>query len=454
VPLCEPRTRPAASRCVNCVRADITTTMRKTILVGLAGLLLLLVGASAASAKLDRDQLKSWLVKELQGRGLAVDKVGYCKPNAAHDVYSCVWHAEGEWPGEVPYECHGHARYEVKSRDWWVSACHNRIPTEIPLLPNPGPPPLVGFNQGWTEQPSLLGDAARAGSEVVRQNLSWDGVERNQGSYDWNTYDAFYRNALANGQLPLLLFVNAPCWAQAHPSDCLHGDDRMHPSPAHYDDAANFALAAARRYPLAIGLEVWNEPNWKYFWGSSPDPRAWGRLVKAVADRLHSAGVQMPVVSGGLIPLNQNHDTDSAMPQRKFLLRAYKTGGPQAADAIGTHPYPYRPWNDDYVGSVRAKLAEIDDVMGHHGDADKPIWVTETGVSTDNGFTLAQQGQALAAIYRTLLRVDHPIPVVIFHRLADTPYMNGSTDHYGLIDHAGHRKPAYCDVAAVLDHPC
>jgi polysaccharide biosynthesis protein PslG len=428
--------------------------MRRNIVIGIV--LCLLAVPAAAAGKLDRDQIKSWLVKELKARGLAADKVSACKPNADHKVYKCTWHAEGEWPGEVPYECHGHARYDVKARDWWVSACHNRIPAEIPLNPEPGPRPLFGFNQDWFYHQNLLPQAKLAGSDVARQALAWNGVERTPGDYNWASYDLFYASAMAAGERPLFTLLAAPCWAQAHPKACYHGHNRRHPSPAHYDDAADFMLAAARRYPGAVGLEVWNEPNWKAFWGSDPDPRAWGRLVKAVAARVHSdPAVDVPVVSGGPAPFGSNRASKTNMPQHRFLAKAYKTGGPQASDAIGAHPYPYRPWRDDYVGSVRAKLEEIDDVMRHRGDADKPIWVTETGVSTDNGFTRVQQGKALAAIYRMLRRVTHPIPVVIFHRFADTRgHFRGGIDHFGIIDSDGKRKPAYCAVVQVLGLDC
>ena len=162
----------------------------------------------------------------------------------------------------------------------------------------------------------------------------------------------------------------------------------------------------------------------------------------------------MPVVSGGLSPhINSEGD---AMGYEQFLRLAYETGGPQEADAIGSHPYPQRSYTDDYLGNIRMKLFRYRQVMGEFGEGAKPIWVTETGTSTteDDGFNADQQADALAHMYTQFRRIEN-IPVVIYHRFVDQPgHPKANERGFGVLEAGGIRKPAYCAVAAARERPC
>ena len=149
-------------------------------------------------------------------------------------------------------------------------------------------------------------------------------------------------------------------------------------------------------------------------------------MLKAVVPAIKAANPSMPVVTAGLSP-HINDDTD-AMAYETFLRRAYATGGPQLADAIGTHPYPNRRYVEDFLGNIRVNLFRYLRVMSEFGDRAKPMWVTETGVSNegDEGFSPDQQADALARIYTIMRRIDHSIPVVVFHRFFDQPGTRGS----------------------------
>jgi hypothetical protein len=163
----------------------------------------------------------------------------------------------------------------------------------------------------------------------------------------------------------------------------------------------------------------------------------------------------MPVVTAGLSP--HINDATDAMAYETFLRRAYATGGPQLADAIGTHPYPNRRYVEDYLGNIRVNLFRYLRVMRDFGDESKPMWVTETGVSNDGdeGFSPDQQADALAQIYNLMRRIDHDIPVVVFHRFIDQPGDPRVKERgYGVVAGNGQPKPAYCAVAAVRDSPC
>ena len=415
----------------------------------LAALLCALVAAlalaPAGGAKPSDQELASSLAQQLAEQGIQVDNVSSCRPKNGGDVYLCKWRAEGFFPGEVPYLCAGRSKYRVKSNTWDIGGCHNRLEPQVPLTAEPGPHPQFGFNEDWHTNVGKLDELAATGANIARTGLYWEAVDHS----GWGTFDAMYQEMLARGIRPLWVIQAAPCWAQG--DNCKQGS---HPSPEHYDEFASFAAQAAQRYPQALGIEVWNEPNWKVYWGGDPDPQAYGRMLAEVAPAVHAANPQMPVVMAGLSPhISSEKD---AMAYKKFLRRAYATGGPQLADAIGIHPYPNRRYTQDYLGNVRTHLFRYESVMGQNGDGAKPIWVTETGISTagKDAFTEDHQAEGLARIYNQFLRIEG-VPVVIFHRFVDQP--NSSKDNergYGVLNGDGGRKPAYCAVATARGSGC
>jgi hypothetical protein len=423
---------------------------------GLLGLVTVLALALATPGSADNDpkytdeRLKKMVKTQLRNRGLTPKGVSNCRPKRGAKVMVCKWRAAGLWPGEVKYECKGKARLVVRGKKWKFDPCNNLIEPMVPLLPFPGPHPHFGYNEDWIAQAGRLDALAAAAGEVARTGMYWDAVE--PVSLDnrlWAPFDAIYSTMRSRGIRPLWVLQAAPCWAQAGP--CQRGS---HPSPDYLDEFAAFAVRVAERYPDSLGLEVWNEPNWGLYWGGNPDPYAWGEMVRVVASTVHREAPGMPVVTGGLSP--HINDEGDAMGYEQFLRYAYETGGPQEADAIGSHPYPQRAYTDDYLGNIRIKLFRYRRVMEEFGDSGKPIWVTETGTSTteDDGFNADQQADALAQMYTQFRRIEN-IPVVIYHRFVDQPgHPKANERGFGVVEAGGNRKPAFCAVAAARELPC
>jgi len=427
--------------------------------LGLAGslvLVLLLALTAPAGAGNENDpkytdeQLKKMVKHELRELGLTPKGVSNCRPKRGKKVMVCKWRAEGLWPGEVAYECVGKARMVVRTKKWRVDPCVNLHEPMVPLLAEPGPHPVFGYNEDWIAQAGRLNLLSAGGGDVARTGMYWDAVEQDSpsGRY-WAPFDGIYAQMHALGIRPLWVLEAAPCWAQA--GECQRG---AHPSSDHLDEFAAFAVRVAKRYPDSLGLEVWNEPNWSLYWGGDPDPQQYGQMVADVATAVHQDAPGVPVITGGLSP--HINSGGGAMGYAEFLSQAYQTGGPQLADAIGTHPYPNRRYVEDYLGNIRVNLYRYLQVMQEFGDGAKPMWVTETGTSTteDDGFNADQQADALAKMYTQFRRIEN-IPVVIFHRFVDQPgYWKVNERGFGVIDAGGNPKPAYCTVAAARDQPC
>ena len=424
-----------------------------TCLLALAALILFAAApATSGAAKVSDKKLKKLLTKELAAKGLSVKGISACKPKSKKKIV-CRWRAEGTFPGDQPYECAGRAKYAVKKKAWTIDPCNNVEEPRMPLGPLQ-PHPLFGFNEDWNLHLDKFDLIPGTGANIARQGLFWEAVERNPGAgYDWSEMDAMYNGFLARGIRPLWVLYAAPCWAQS--GSCQSG---AHPAEQYYDEFAAFAAAGAQRYPESIGFEIWNEPNFRLYWGGDPDPEAYARMIQTVAPAIKAADPTVPVLTAALSP--HINSEANAMAYDEFLRRVYDTGAPALTDAIGTHPYPNRRFSEDYLGNIRVNLYRTWNIMNNNGDGSKPIWVTETGVSNvgeDESYTPDQQAVALANIYDMLRRIAHPIPVVVYHRFRDKPNDPRIKEQgYGVIEPGGGLKPAYCSIARAREiaNPC
>lgn len=89
-------------------------------------------------------------------------------------------------------------------------------------------------------------------------------------------------------------------------------------------------------------------------------------------------------------------------------------------------------------------------VLKTHGNADKPLWVTEAGFTTSGAGRVdeGEQARRLLTTYRTL-RAAPDVDAVIFHTLVDP---GGAPDDpeagFGILRRDLTPKPAYCALAA------
>jgi hypothetical protein len=402
------------------------------------------------SAGPSKSQVVQRLSLRLEKSALFVLEPPQCRRLERKTLFRCQWQAQGHPPAEVPFDCDGTAKLNTRKGRWRIEGCERRLVT----LTDAGPLPLFGYHDLWRSRGDLQ-LAARGGAQVVRQALEWDNVEPSRGEYVWYWYDQLYYRMIASGVRPIWYLATPPCWAQRQTQDGGNCSAPGTPAPAYHADLAKLAGEAAKRYPLSAGIQVWNEPNYIPYWGSEPDPRAYGDMALRVADAVHSTGTDIPVISAGLAPMWA--DSENGMAADSFLREAYETGGPQQTDAIGVHPYAFGNFTQDYLSEVRAALYRHVAVMNEFGEADKPIWVTEIGISNyidARGFTVEEQAVALTAMHELFLRIPS-VDAVVIHRLQDDPWAADAREPgYGVVDADGNPKPAFCALAAVRGASC
>lgn len=314
------------------------------------------------------------------------------------------------------------------------------------IASDPGPgEPHFGYNEDWIFKPELLTRAADSGADTVRYNLSWSAIESEPGEYDWEPFDELYDDALEQGMPPILILVNAPCWASGLPQECDPSLPRA-PLPEHLGAWAAFAAEAAARYPEARGLEIWNEPNLARFWTGEPlNPERYAELLVSAYDAIKATDPGMPVISAGLLPAGET--SGDKMGYAEFLERALAAGGAGHLDAAGVHPYPF--FADDPVKRVGGVLNNVRGVLAAAGEGETPLWVTEVGISTTgpDPYSPDAQAEAIGGIY-DFVAEQPDVPVLILHRFADVEGVVGAREAgWGITTVAGELKPAFCEIA-------
>jgi beta-xylosidase len=113
-------------------------------------------------------------------------------------------------------------------------------------------------------------------------------------------------------------------------------------------------------------FKIWNEPNNLSHWDFQMDPdwREFHRLATLGARAIRSARPDLPIVLGGISPIDP-----------RFISRLAGMGTLEEMDAVGVHGFPL-DWNHWRIDEWPDKIAEIEAVTR------LPVWVTEAGVSS------------------------------------------------------------------------
>jgi hypothetical protein len=229
-----------------------------------------------------------------------------------------------------------------------------------------------------------LKDLHTLGVKWIRVDVNWGDLEPVRGQTDWSRIDRQVNAAHASNINVLAVIQRTPPWARPPGS----AENYASTSPEELKLYSNFISRFALRYTVAgkrkvQAVEVWNEPNVRGAWqGSKTGPR-YMRLLKTAYKALKQINRDTKVITGGLAPIPDTHDSVNA---RTFLINLYAAGGKPYFDAVGMHPYtwPNLPSNnlpngwgnmtlpDNGVPSMRSTMVK-------NGDGAKKIWNTEFG---------------------------------------------------------------------------
>jgi hypothetical protein len=259
---------------------------------------------------------------------------------------------------------------------------------------------------------------ARSGVESLRTNFFWPSIEPGRGRYTWRATDQVVHAAAVHGLQLLPIIEYTSPWASSH-----HGAQSALYAPAHMSTFAAFVSALVKRYgpsgsfwrlPGNHGLhdpihdwQIWNEPAGTWDWRSKPWDKAYGALLAAGYRAIHRADRHAVVVSGALV------GTAAGLTPWSEAASLYRHGLSRYSDAIAVNAYTGSPSVSNSVARSLKIVQYLRQVMNAHGDAAKPIWVTEVTWSGGLGKLAPQdlidiettprgQAQRLALYYRTV----------------------------------------------------
>jgi hypothetical protein len=190
-------------------------------------------------------------------------------------------------------------------------------------LPPPGTLEGLGVNIHFTDaQPGELEQLAAGGYRLVRMDFAWDGIEREQGAYDFSAYDRLLA-ALDQHQLRAYFILD-------YHNRFYDGGDSPR-SDAGRAGFCAFAAAALRHFAgRGIVWEMYNEPN-IFFWKPKPSVDDYAKLALAVGATVRKVAPRELYVG----PATSEIDP-------RFLERCFAAGCLQYWDAVSVHPYRHR----------------------------------------------------------------------------------------------------------------
>ena len=184
---------------------------------------------------------------------------------------------------------------------------------------------------------------------------------------------------------------------------------------------------------MITSFKLWNEPNNLSHWDFLLDP-GWGifaDLVKQSSAALREVRPELPIVLGGMSPIDPG-----------FLRQLREHDALDAVDVLAVHGFPF-DWNLWPIEEWPRRIAALEE------EFDRPVWVTETGVSSFASEQIAAWGlrrskQILAGqkvFWYTLLDLAPEREATTRHKAAEgSSYWRHF--HFGLLRHDGTPKAA------------
>jgi hypothetical protein len=334
-------------------------------------------------------------------------------------------------------------------------------------------PLLFGFNTYTT--PTTVAKQVEMGATVTRLFVNWWDVEPQPGRWNWSSTDQQYQEILAGGLRPLIVVNGAPCWAEVSCNLAFAEP----PTPSHDADWSAYVRAVTTRYPQAVAIEVWNEPNLASAFYPQVDPQRYTQLLSEAYTAVKSVNKAMPVISGGLAMTDGSGSAGPGVTSQTFLADMYSDGARRYMDGLGIHIYPTDTASDGSKvwdpAAMSRWLEQVGDVGKAAGVAPVPIWVTEMGVSTatEPGFppalTPEQQGTDLLEMVH-MAQADPSVRLAIIDTLQDAAFnpvedlisdisgslfnydvfYNGVIEGLGVFTSSWVPKPAACNIAPLF----
>jgi len=173
--------------------------------------------------------------------------------------------------------------------------------------------------QASTLEDSLLDRAADIGVKWTRLGASWPSIEKEKGVYTWTKTDVAFNKIYDKGIVP---FVTLGPGNKLYSEMTTYDDPKLSeiygfkPEPPTENPEAmeawlQFVRVTVERYKDKIKYwEVWNEPNHRNYWGTTPDGKEYGRLLKLTAELIREIDSEAIIIGGSMAGINPKFTDD------------------------------------------------------------------------------------------------------------------------------------------------
>jgi polysaccharide biosynthesis protein PslG len=247
---------------------------------------------------------------------------------------------------------------------------------------------LIDEVEEWVIQRSLQ-LVREMGADTIVEFFPWAYIESQQGVYDWQQADRIMRHAENQGIKVIARLGYVPAWARLQENSTLN-----YLPDESFDDFGRFVATFAERYAGTVEqIIIWNEPNLAFEWGYRPvNPQDYVRLLQAVYPLAKAANPNLMILAGALAPTMEPVGSPNGLQDTLYLERMYQAGAANYFDALAVHTYGFAmpPQAEPAPNLLNFRRAEmLFEIMQRYGDADKPVYITESGWNDNPRWVLA-----------------------------------------------------------------
>lgn len=268
-------------------------------------------------------------------------------------------------------------------------------------------------------------------------------------AYRWPAeIDAAVHAARRHGMHIALMITGAPAWS--------NGGRASIWAPSDPQDFADFATAAARRYPPVRRWMIWGEPNFgvRFMPNAKDDPigaRTYAPILDAAYGALKRVNAANVVIGG------MTWTGGDLRPAQFIRAMRLPNGRPPRLDWFGHNPFPFRypdlskPPLQDFrdISDLDTLGREVDDAYRGTRSTPVPLWLSEFVIQSDHGsdtfaefVSRGQQAVWVRAAYRIADRLGSRVAGLGWLALVDEPPARNSAN-WGLLTSTLDRKPAW-----------
>lgn len=293
----------------------------------------------------------------------------------------------------------------------------------------------IHFVAGHEKELDLI---AAAGFKFIRTDLSWQGIERTKGEYNWTAFDELTNNLEKRGlrAIYILDYSNSLYEETVVSKNPLTGkEQKSTASPQHPESIDAFARWAAATVghfkDRRIVWEIWNEPNIS-FWKPGPKVEQYNAVALATGKAVRAADPDAILVGPGT----------SGVPM-PFLEAFAASGVLEYLDGVSVHPYRNYAQSPETAEADYRQLRALIDRYAPTAKKGMPIISSEWGYSSATK-GVSPEKQAENAVRMQLANLLNGVPLSIWYDWKNDG--NDPADHeqnFGTVTSDLNPKPAY-----------